>query len=105
MPDLPSSYGTPQHSGNPALLTTAFVDVATVDVFLDSVSFTNNTGGSADVTVQDRQGTPLAVIRNMSIDSSTPTIVELFGRFCPGGFSWKASAANVVVAWAKFRTR
>lgn len=105
MPDFPSSLGSPRHSGPPALLTAVFVNVETVDCFIDSISFTNESLSTVKVTMEDLQPANRAIIKDREIGPGEQLVVSLFNRYSPGGFRWKADIAGVLNAWARYYVR
>lgn len=80
-----------------AVPTSAMTDVVTSDVRLAEITLTNTTAGALTVTVQDKQGSPLAFLSAVSIAANTTYVVETPGlRYMPGGVSWQASGAGIV---------
>lgn len=98
------------YSYPPVILSTSstIVDSDSSGAHCDLLVFTNISGAAVDVYVTDRQSTPLAAVHKRSIPAeSDPVVIEFprGGRVFPNGMAWYASAADAIVAWARFVKR
>lgn len=99
--EFPSSLPTSKQIV-PVEIPTSPEDIVAENVYLEYVHLTKGTSGSAVVTINDKQGTPLEVFRTI-VDSQAPISWQPKRRYCPGGITWSASGTGVIgyVQWSK----
>ena len=73
------------------------------DVWLEEITLTNRSDGGVSVTVADRQEAPLEILPAVYIPGHSYYGVRFGARFCPGGCTWVASAADAVVGYLRGR--
>lgn len=98
----PSSLPTQQEI-IPVAVPTSAEDVISESVYLEFMHLTNGGSATVDVTINDKQGTPLEVFR-VTVDPKAPVSWNPgHRRYCPGGIRWSASAAGVIgyLKWSK----
>lgn len=84
----------------PQEIPTVAEDVIDESVYLEAVHL-SATSGAATVTIADKQGSPIDVMK-MEVSPLSPALFEpKQKRCCPGGFTWVASAAGIH-AWVKW---
>lgn len=87
----------------PALLPAELGEVFAGDIWLEEITLTNTTDATVTVTVQDKQTVPRAVLSQVPIGARTTYVVRFGARYCPGGVSWVASAADSIVGYMRGR--
>ncbi len=102
----PENFGIRRHTV-PAYVPAVATDVTTSDCFVEEITLSNVSATAVRVTIQDRQGTPIPLIKDLELDGSTSSkaiaVLRFDGRYCPGGVNWSASAANAVVGYLRVR--
>ncbi len=90
----------------PQAVPTSLTAVATQDAYLDLLVISVPLGIAVNITVQDAQGTPVAVLPAISPLPGTVSVIRFgdalsTGYYCPGGFSVQASVsgATFYAAW------
>jgi hypothetical protein len=78
-----------------AVPTTA-ADIATVSVWIDSMTFANTTAAALTVTVKDKQATPQSFLQAVSIPANSTTIITFPEPKKFIGLNWMASGAGIV---------
>ena len=74
------------------------------DCHVMEIHLVNESGAAVAVSICDLQSPARAVIPPaISVPAGTDMIWELTGRFCPGGITWVASAANAVTGYVRAR--
>jgi hypothetical protein len=71
------------------------------DCWLQFVCLTNTHSVSVNVTVSDRQGTPLPVISAAPIAAGETLTIPFWDRLCPSGLMWLASVDGVVIGYLR----
>jgi hypothetical protein len=77
--------------------------VTTIDAYLKILTVTNTTAGALTVTVADRQGTPVALLKTYSIAANgEQTFMFDTPYWLPSGFTVLASGAGLTfcAAWS-----
>jgi hypothetical protein len=76
--------------------------VTKVDAYLKTITVTNTTSGAVTFTLQDGQGSPIAVLSAVSVAANTTYVIVFPALYwCPGGFTVQASSTglNFYGAW------
>jgi len=100
--DYPASLPT-RHQIIPVAVPAIAEDVVSENVYLQFAHFTNGGSASIDITISDKQGSPLEVFR-VTVDPKAPVSWNPgHHRYCPGGINWVASGSGVVgyLVWSK----
>lgn len=81
----------------PSLVPTSPTDVWTRDVYLEAITLTNESSSTASAcTVQDKQGTPRAYMKTVSLAANTTyNDQHVNGRYFPGGLTWSCTTGTV----------
>lgn len=89
-------------------LPSSSTDLVTEDVWIEELHLVNNTSTSRTVTVTDRQGTALPLLKDVTIDPG----VEFYRKYgdergglkMTSGIAWSASAADAIAARIRYKT-
>jgi hypothetical protein len=84
---------------DPVLIPATLTAVFTFTVYVAEITLTNETDAAVTVTIQDRQSTPRALFKDLSIAAKTTYVVPMNGRKFPGGIAWAASSATAVTGY------
>ena len=93
----------PRHF-DPKYIPSSLEEVFGSEVYLHEITLTNSTTSAVLVTIQDKQATPLPVLKDVSVPAKGVYVVRFEGRYCPGGLSWQADQASAVVGYIRGRT-
>ncbi len=99
----PPAYLNEKKHLEPDLVPNSLTDVYPGNCYIEEMTFSTAGATSATVTVQDKQGTPRVVVKDLAVDPGAPVVVRFDGRYCPGGVSWQASVAGAVVGYIRIR--
>lgn len=81
----------------PQAVPTVAADVVKSDVYIDRLELRNTTASALTCTVNDRQGSPIAITPGaISIAANTIYILPFDGTWAPSGVNWVCSGAGVV---------
>jgi hypothetical protein len=91
----------------PATVPSSDTDVVSgKDVWLASVVLTNIGASSATITITDKQSTPVAIVKDLTVDPGVPVIFAMpkdHPASMPGGIKWQASAADTIVCRLRYQ--
>lgn len=87
----------------PSYLTTTPTDILTRTVFVTELDLTNESASTVTVDVLDKQGSPVPLLKGVSIAAKTAYVVKYEGRRATGGLTVSASANSAVNIWVRFK--
>lgn len=88
----------------PKLIPDASEVVFVSDVMVTMIHLSNKSAAAVTVQILDRQSTALDVVPTVTLDAYSDDLrVFPGGRYCPGGVTWVASAADAVVGYIRGR--
>jgi hypothetical protein len=87
----------------PKVLPSSAEDVFTADVYLDLITLTNVTDTDVTVTVSDKQTIPMGILSQVNVPARSIFVMPLYGRYCPSGVTWAASANASIVGTMRGR--
>ncbi len=99
--NVDDSYG--EKETVPALIPADAEAVVSVNAWLRELHLVNNSDQAVTVTLMDRQETPRPIVPAVEIKPHSDHLRIFTSRFCPGGITWQASAANAVTGYARWR--
>jgi len=86
----------------PGFVPNTITDVWTQDVYLEALTLSNESASAVSCTIQDRQGTPRAYFKTVSIAANTTyNDAHVPSRWFPSGLSWSCSASNAVTGYLR----
>jgi hypothetical protein len=93
------SVGTKQLPDGLQVVPATLTSVVSKDAWIYQIVVANITGSAVTFLVQDKQGTPLAVVPTVSIPANTAIIITFpFATRLIGGFSWQAGTGSALNA-------
>jgi uncharacterized lipoprotein YbaY len=99
--NIASSFG--EHETVPVMVPAVAEDVFASDTWLREITLTNKSAAAVTVTIADKQDTPREVVAELSIEPHATAVIEFVSRYCPGGVTWVASAADAVIGYMRGR--
>jgi hypothetical protein len=90
----------------PGVVPNADTDVIAQDAWICSITLTNIGAVTATITITDKQGTPVPVIKDFPVDPGVPAIFgwpQEGAAYMKGGIKWVTSAADTIVARMRFK--
>lgn len=88
----------------PVLVPATDTTVWTGDIVLEGGTLSNITSSAVTCSILDKQGTPRAFMKDVSIAANSVTVLpSRMGRYMPGGLSWSCSSATAVVGYLQAR--
>lgn len=87
---------------NPQFLPGSDTDEATQTVWITELHLMNNTSTTRTVTVKDKQGTPVPLLKDIAIDPGSEFHRKYTGMKMEGGFTWSASAADAIAVRCRY---
>ena len=89
---------------NPKLIPAVAEDIFSGSCHIREIHLVNETSGAVTVTINDKQTTPRADIpTTVAVPANSDLVWVFVGRYCPGGLTWVASAANSVTGYVRGR--
>jgi hypothetical protein len=86
----------------PGFVPNTITDVWTQDVYLEALTLSNESSSTVTCTIQDKQGTPRAYFKTVSLAANTTyNDAHVPSRWFPGGLSWSCSAASAVTGYLR----
>lgn len=70
-------------------------DAVTQTIWLDTMTLVNTTGAPVNVTIADKQGSPVTILPAVSIPANTLVVINFGGTRMDSGFTWVASGSGV----------
>lgn len=87
----------------PQYLPSSATDLVTEDVWLEELHLVNNTSTSRTVTITDRQGTPVPLLKDITIDPGVEFHRRYGALYMPSGIAWQASAGSAIAARIRYK--
>ena len=87
----------------PGLVPSTAADVWTASVWVEEITLSNITASAATCTISDKQSTPRALFKDVSIAANSTVGARFTARYMPGGFTWSCSSATAIVGYARVR--
>lgn len=78
-------------------------DVVTEDVWIEELHLVNNTSTSRTITITDRQGTPVPLLKDIIIDPGVEFHRRYGALYMPSGIAWQASAGSAIAARLRYK--
>lgn len=88
----------------PSVVPATEEDVFTADVYVTEISITNKSSSATTLTMKDKQSTPRELVPTTTINANSVHEFRFDGRFCPGGLTWQAGAADSLVVYVRGRS-
>lgn len=87
----------------PAYVPSSSADVVAQDVWLEELHLVNNTSSSVTVTITDKQGTPVPLLKTVTIDPGVEFHRQYGALYMPGGIAWEASSGSAIAARMRYK--
>lgn len=88
--------GTKEIGNGLVAVPTSATDLTTTDTWINQIILVNTTAGALTVTINDKQGSPLALVPTVSLAANTLYITVFpFAVKMTSGISWSASGAGI----------
>lgn len=87
----------------PQYVPSSSADVVAEDVWIEELHLVNNTSTSRTVTITDKQGTPVPLLKDITIDPGVEFHRRYGALYMPGGIAWQASAGSAIAARIRYK--
>lgn len=88
----------------PQYIPSSSAAVVAADAWIEELHLVNNTGTSQTVTITDGQGTPVPLLKDISIDPGVEFHRRYGSLYMPGGINWVCSAADAIAARLRYKS-
>lgn len=95
-----SKFGRVEET-TPELVPATDTDVWTRTVYLEEVTLSNITASAITCTILDKQSTPRALFKDVSIAANSTVGARFSARYMPSGVSWSCSSATGIVGYMR----